>query len=131
MKAIKHSKQRDSIKTCLMGRRDHPTADAVYMSIREEFPNISLGTVYRNLALLADIGEIQKICTGDGADRFDGQIRPHYHVICTRCHQVMDLDLDYMKEPEALAAEHFEGKILGHVTNFYGICPDCLKKDTM
>ena len=47
MKAIKHSKQRDSIKTCLMGRRDHPTADAVYMSIREEFPNISLGTVYR------------------------------------------------------------------------------------
>ena len=49
MKAIKHSKQRDSIKTCLMGRRDHPTADAVYMSIREEFPNISLGTVYRNL----------------------------------------------------------------------------------
>ena len=131
MKAIKHSKQRDSIKTCLMGRRDHPTADAVYMSIREEFPNISLGTVYRNLALLADIGEIQKICTGDGADRFDGQIKPHYHVICTRCHQVMDLDLDYMKEPEALAAEHFEGKILGHVTNFYGICPDCLKKDTM
>ena len=76
-------------------------------------------------------GEIQKICTGDGADRFDGQIRPHYHVICTRCHQVMDLDLDYMKEPEALAAEHFEGKILGHITNFYGICPDCLKKDTM
>ena len=43
----------------------------------------------------------------------------------------LDLDLDYMKEPEALAAEHFEGKILGHVTNFYGICPDCLKKDTM
>ena len=59
MKAIKHSKQRDSIKTCLMGRRDHPTADAVYMSIREEFPNISLGTVYRNLNLLVDLGEIQ------------------------------------------------------------------------
>ena len=56
MKAIKHSKQRDSIKTCLMGRRDHPTADAVYMSIREEFPNISLGTVYRNLNLLVELG---------------------------------------------------------------------------
>ena len=103
----------------------------LYHQLRKIYPNISLGTIYRNLALLADIGEIQKICTGDGADRFDGQIRPHYHVICTRCHQVMDLDLDYMKEPEALAAEHFEGKILGHITNFYGICPDCLKKDTM
>ena len=106
-------------------------ASLKYSQLSKIYPNISLGTVYRNLALLADIGEIQKICTGDGADRFDGQIRPHYHVICTRCHQVMDLDLDYMKEPEALASEHFEGKILGHVTNFYGICPDCLKKDTM
>ena len=131
--ALKYSRQRESIKEFLMTRTDHPTADTVYHQLRKIYPNISLGTVYRNLALLADIGEIQKICTGDGADRFDGQVRPHYHVICTRCHQVMDLDLDldYMKEPEALAAEHFEGKILGHVTNFYGICPDCLKKDTM
>ena len=131
MPALKYSRQREAIKCFLMTRKDHPTADVVYHSLRADFPNISLGTVYRNLALLADIGEIQKICTGDGADRFDGQVRPHYHVICTRCHQVMDLDLDYMKEPEALASEHFEGKILGHVTNFYGICPDCLKKDTM
>ena len=131
MASLKYSRQRESIKEFLMTRTDHPTADTVYHQLRKIYPNISLGTVYRNLALLADIGEIQKICTGDGADRFDGQVRPHYHVICTRCHQVMDLDLDYMKEPEALASEHFEGKILGHVTNFYGICPDCLKKDTM
>ena len=131
MTALKYSRQRESIKDYLMHTNAHPTADMVYLHVKEQFPNISLGTVYRNLALLADIGEIQKICTGDGADRFDGQVRPHYHVICTRCHQVMDLDLDYMKEPEALASEHFEGKILGHVTNFYGICPDCLKKDTM
>ena len=130
---IKYSRQREAIVQYLTGRTDHPSAESVYQALRQTHPNISLGTVYRNLALLADIGEIQKICTGDGADRFDGQVRPHYHVICTRCHQVMDLDLDldYMKEPEALAAEHFEGKILGHVTNFYGICPDCLKKDTM
>ena len=120
---IKYSRQREAIVQYLTGRTDHPSAESVYQALRQTHPNISLGTVYRNLALLADIGEIQKICTGDGADRFDGQVRPHYHVICTRCHQVMDLDLDldYMKEPEALAAEHFEGKILGHVTNFYGI----------
>lgn len=100
MASLKYSRQRESIKEFLMTRTDHPTADTVYHQLRKIYPNISLGTVYRNLALLADIGEIQKICTGDGADRFDGQIKPHYHVICTRCHQVMDLDLDYMKEPE-------------------------------
>lgn len=99
MASLKYSRQRESIKEFLMTRTDHPTADTVYHQLRKIYPNISLGTIYRNLALLADIGEIQKICTGDGADRFDGQIRPHYHVICTRCHQVMDLDLDYMKEP--------------------------------
>ena len=94
MASLKYSRQRESIKEFLMTRTDHPTADTVYHQLRKIYPNISLGTVYRNLALLADIGEIQKICTGDGADRFDGQVRPHYHVICTRCHQVMDLDLD-------------------------------------
>ena len=91
MKAIKHSKQRDSIKTCLMGRRDHPTADAVYMSIREEFPNISLGTVYRNLNLLVDLGEIQKLTCGNGPDRFDADTSPHYHFVCRQCGAVSDL----------------------------------------
>ena len=53
MKAIKYSRQRECIKTCLMNRTDHPTADALYLSIRSEFPNISLGTVYRNPAGMA------------------------------------------------------------------------------
>ena len=67
MKALKYSRQRESIKACLMNRHDHPTADALYASIREEFPNISLGTVYRNLNLLAETGEIRKLTCGDGA----------------------------------------------------------------
>ena len=56
--ALKHSKQRDLIKSFLMTRKDHPTADVVYMNVRQQQPNISLGTVYRNLTLLADLGEI-------------------------------------------------------------------------
>ena len=78
----KRSKQRESIKKFLNTRYDHPTAETVYMNIKEEFPNISLGTVYRNLSLLADIGEIQKLSTGIGPDRFDGNPKPHYHFIC-------------------------------------------------
>ena len=78
---LKRSKQRESIKKFLISRYDHPTAETVYMNIKEEFPNISLGTVYRNLSLLADIGEIQKLSTGIGPDRFDGNPKPHYHFL--------------------------------------------------
>ena len=61
------------------------------MALREEQPNLSLGTVYRNLSQLADAGEVQKIYCGDGAIHFDGDTHPHYHVICTQCGKVEDL----------------------------------------
>ena len=85
MKTMKYSRQRESIKNFLSTRKDHPTADAVYMNIRKEYPNISLGTVYRNLSLLASVGEIQKISCGDGVDHFDPNADPHYHFVCRDC----------------------------------------------
>ena len=127
MKTLKYSRQRESIKACLMGRKDHPTADALYTSIREQFPNISLGTVYRNLALLSELGEIKKLTTGDGADHFDGNVSPHQHVICKECHRILDLELnnlDYMKQ----ASSQFDGEIDSCTSYFYGTCADCLKK---
>ena len=125
MKAIKHSKQRDSIKTCLMGCRDHPTADAVYMSIREEFPNISLGTVYRNLSLLEEIGEIIKISTGVGPDHYDYNTAPHYHFICRGCGRVMDIDLDFADELMTQVQESTDLAIESCSVSFTGLCPDC------
>ena len=89
-----YSRQREAIKTFLAGRYDHPTAETVYLGIKEEFPNISLGTVYRNLSLLSDIGEIQKLSTGIGPDRFDGNPALHYHFICKHCGSVLDLSVD-------------------------------------
>ena len=65
MSGLKYSKQRESIKLFLAERKDHPTADVIYLNIREQFPHISLGTVYRNLALLSELGEIKKLTTGD------------------------------------------------------------------
>ena len=93
MKTLKYSRQRESIKTCLMGRKDHPTADALYTSIREQFPNISLGTVYRNLNLLVDLGEIRKLSCGDGTDHFDYDTSPHYHFVCKECGKIMDISM--------------------------------------
>lgn len=124
---IKYSRQRESIKNNLMGRTDHPTAETVYADIRQDFPNISLGTVYRNLSLLADLGEIQKISTGNGPNRFDGNPKPHYHFFCTNCNAVLDLKMKNIDLFNVIAAEEFAGTIEGHITQFYGLCPDCKK----
>ena len=122
---LKYSKQRESIKNFLVTRYDHPTAETVYLNIRREFPNISLGTVYRNLNLLAEIGEIQKLSPGIGPDRFDGNPAPHYHFICRHCGCVMDLTVSGLDHINILAGQDFDGEIEGHITYFYGDCPSC------
>lgn len=123
--ALKHSRQRNMIKEFLVGREDHPTADVVYMNVRKQNPNISLGTVYRNLTLLADIGEIKRIRLGDGVDHFDADTTPHYHFICKECGNIIDLEMDNIDDILNLAGANFDGKIEGHFTYFYGICKDC------
>lgn len=128
--ALKKSKQRDMIKTFLMSRKDHPTADVVYTNVRQENPNISLGTVYRNLTLLADIGEIQRLHLGDGVDHFDADISPHYHFVCSKCGSVIDLEMEAIDSIMDTAKAHFDGIIAGHVTYFYGTCRNCTKEDS-
>lgn len=122
---LKYSRQREAIKLFLADRCDHPTAETVYLGIKQEFPNISLGTVYRNLSLLSEIGEIQKLSTGVGPDRFDGNAEPHYHFNCRKCGAVLDLAVKGLEHINVLAAQDFDGEIEGHITYFYGTCPDC------
>jgi len=126
--ALKYSRQREEIKRFLMTRKDHPTADVVYMNVREQYPNISLGTVYRNLTLLADMGEIQRLRVGDGVDHFDADTTRHYHFICTECGSVIDLEMDSIDSITEIAGMNFDGRITGHFTYFHGICGDCCKK---
>ncbi|SHK02688.1 Fur family transcriptional regulator [Hespellia stercorisuis] len=128
MAALKYSKQRESIKTYLMKTKEHPTADTVYMHVKEEFPNISLGTVYRNLNLLADIGEAVKISTPDGGDRFDGEVKPHNHFYCRCCGKMIDLKMDSIDHIDEMASRNFDGLIESHSILFYGKCGDCIKK---
>lgn len=122
---LKYSRQRESIKNFLATQCDHPTAETIYINIKKEFPNISLGTVYRNLNLLAEIGEIQKLSTGVGPDRFDGNPNPHYHFICNTCGNVLDLKVSGLEHINILAAQNFDGEIDGHTTYFFGACPTC------
>ena len=130
MAAMKFSRQRESIKEFLRGRTDHPTADTVYENVRLIYPKISLGTVYRNLSLLSDIGEIQKLESFGSSDRFDARIDPHCHFMCTSCGRVLDMDEDYFDQLMADAASHFTGGEITHYSaSFYGICQDCKKKE--
>ena len=128
MKALKFSRQRESIRECLKNRKDHPTADAVYVTISKDYPKISLGTVYRNLNLLADMGEVIKITTPHGGDRFDGVTKPHYHVLCTECGEIIDLNMDIVHSINEQAEKCFDGSIHSHTALFYGTCRVCLKK---
>ena len=125
MAARRHSRQRELIKEFLKGRKDHPTADVVYRNVRMQNPSISLGTVYRNLTLLADAGEINRLNVGDGVDHFDADTSPHYHFVCRECGRVIDLEMDSIEEITAAAAARFEGHIAGHMTYFYGTCGQC------
>lgn len=128
MATIKYSRQRESIKEYLLHTSEHPTADIIYMNIRNIYPNISLGTVYRNLNLLADTGEIIKFSCGDGCDRFDARVDLHNHFICKTCNQVSDIALKPINIVDLSKEIQYEGKIEGHVTYFYGTCKECLNK---
>ena len=127
--ATKYSRQREEIKSYLASRKDHPTADAVYMAMRERIPNISLGTVYRNLTMLAENGEILRLRVGDGVDHFDYDTSNHYHFICSKCGSVIDLDMKSIDSIVNVAGAGFDGQIAGHVTYFYGTCGNCLNNN--
>ena len=123
---LKYSKQRESIKSFLATRTDHPTADTIYMNLRKELPNISLGTVYRNLNLLVSTGDIIKISCADNIDRFDANTAPHYHCMCTACGNVHDLPMEVMSDLNTQAETYFEGIVNYHHIMFYGTCKKCL-----
>lgn len=126
--ALKYSRQRESIKNYLADTTTkHPTADMVYASLRKEYPNISLGTVYRNLNLLVDQGYVVKFTTGDGSDRFDGNTKPHYHFVCVKCSQVSDIFMEeeFIDMINDSVSSEFDGEIFGHNTMFYGLCKEC------
>lgn len=126
---MKYSRQRAAILSFLQTRKDHPTAEVVYSHVKEEYPNISLGTVYRNLTQLADNGMILRLSFGElGIDHFDADTSPHQHFVCSACNSVIDLDVKEMPFIDEEDGKNFDGMIQGHHIYFYGLCKCCLEK---
>ncbi len=125
---LKHSKQPDAIIGMLRSRYDHPTAEQLYSDLKADFPKLSLGTVYRNLALLESMGELIKISASGDCDRYDGNVGEHYHFTCECCGRVDDVPIPVDFQLDIVAKEATGAQINRHSTIFYGICQKCSKK---
>lgn len=125
----KHFKKRDAILNCVKSTKVHPSADWAYARLKPEISDLSLGTVYRNLALFKEQGKIISIGTVNGVERFDGNIEPHIHFICEECADV--LDIDGVEMPQSLCDEvyAFSGATVNNCQlTFTGLCSNCRSK---
>jgi Fur family ferric uptake transcriptional regulator len=108
----------------------HPTADEVYREVRKELPRVSLGTVYRNLEILARRGLIRVVDDAGGRRRYDRTLEDHCHVQCRSCGRIEDFHLDPSCPIQELIQEECEFEIEGCRVSFVGVCPDCASGET-
>ena len=125
--ANRNTIQRALVLEAVNRLRCHATADEIYEEIKREHPYIGRATVYRNLNLLSDMGEIRKIGIPGGADRFDHRCHDHCHVKCETCGRVFDVDMDYVAGLEKNIKDTHGFEFLGYDILFRGLCPDCRK----
>ena len=119
------TKQRRIIYDIVARSREHPTAAQVYLAAREKLPSIAVGTVYRNLGLMVEAGEIRHIAMPDGADRYDGTLAPHEHILCERSGRTVDVALGDLTS----LIETCSGcKVTSYKLNIKGVCAECRDK---
>ena len=125
----KNFKKRTAILSFLRQTKDHPSAEMVYNHLKQEIPDLSLGTVYRNLSMFKAQGEIISVGTVNGVERFDGNVEPHVHFVCNSCEAVIDLPQIHV--PEELNRQVMEatgGTVDMCNLSFTGYCKECKEK---
>ena len=124
----KHFRKRDAILNCVRCTTTHPSAEWVFEHVRQEVPDISLATVYRNLSLFKEQGLITSLGTVKGVERFDGNTEPHVHFICTGCGCIVDLpQISVPEELNAAVSRDSGGRVDSCQLTFTGICGECRK----
>ena len=127
--AKRYSKKREAILEVIRGTHIHPTADWVYQQLKPEYPDLSLGTVYRNLAAFREEGTITSVGVVNGQERFDAITAPHCHFVCTVCGRVEDLPQLTLPEEMGRTARDTYGILVERCRlTLEGVCKDCLQK---
>ena len=127
---LRMTRQRQVILQELRKVKTHPSADEVYEMVRRLLPRISLGTVYRNLEILSELGEIQKIEICGKLKRFDGNTRDHYHLRCLNCHRIDDVPENIHFDFNSSLNSETGYAITGHRLEFVGLCPECSEQQS-
>ena len=124
------SRKRMAILQYLASVKTHPDAETVYAALQPDFPELSLATVYRNLAQLVQSGLVRSVGTVNGKERYDAAPVPHPHAVCLRCGRVIDLvGFDVPVDTLAEAEEQTGFRIFSAAFRLEGVCADCRKKD--
>lgn len=125
-RAIRYSKKREAILAAIRGTSCHPSAEWVYQRLRPLHPDLSLGTVYRNLAFFREHGLVQSVGVVQGQERFDGIVTPHSHFICNCCGSVLDLpDIRPESGLDRAVSRQYGFAVERHELTFYGLCANC------
>lgn len=124
-KQLKYSRQREALINLLRSVTNHPSAEWLYAQLKKDFPNISLATVYRNLALLSETGDIMKIDVGSGCEHYDGNTQNHYHFYCNSCGNIYDVEMTYVSDIDRSAEKILNADIENHNLVFNGTCAKC------
>lgn len=128
-KATRYSKKREAILNAICSTDTHPSADWVYQTLKPVYPDLSLGTVYRNLSRFKEEGLVISVGTVNGQERFDGTIKPHAHFICKTCGAVHDFhELQLNESLDRTVEQQYGVQIDHHELVFYGTCPQCTTK---
>jgi len=123
------TKQRKIILDLLKSTDTHPTANWIYDQVRKEIPNISLGTIYRNLNVLKEMGKIRELNYGAGYSRYDGNPDNHYHFKCRSCEKVIDVEIPVHIEINRTVEKVMNCVVKEHRIEFSGICQDCREEN--
>ena len=125
--SAKHFRKRDAILAYLRCTDQHPSAETVYAALKTEIPDLSLGTVYRNISLFKQQGLIVSLGSVKGVERYDGNIEPHVHFVCTGCGTVTDLHALHVPEELNAAASKEANAAVDHChLTFHGRCRSCV-----